>query len=65
MVNREIRSSGTTWTGMTLYTLFTTSGKEGQIHLPFKAQDAAQKKGPIKCGGFCHLCRRAKSLGCR
>ena len=50
---------------MTLHTLFTTSGKEGQMHLPFKAQDAAQKKGPIKCGGFCHLCRRAKSLGCR
>lgn len=65
MVNREIRSSGTTWTGMTLHTLFTTSGKEGQMHLPFKAQDAAQKKGPIKCGGFCHLCGRAKSLGCR
>jgi len=35
------------------------------MHLPFKAQDAAQKKGPIKCGGFCHLCRRAKRLGCR
>ena len=37
MVNREIRSSGTTWTGMTLHTLFTTSGKKEQIHLPFKA----------------------------
>ena len=48
MVNREIRSSGTTWTGMTLHTLFTASGKEGQMHLTFKAQDAAQKKGPIK-----------------
>ncbi len=47
---------------MTLHTLFTTSGKEGQMHLPFKAQDAAQKKGPIKCGGFCHIYRRAKGL---
>jgi len=32
---------------MTLHTLFTASGKEGQMHLPFFAQDAAQKKGPI------------------
>ena len=32
---------------MTLHTLFTTSGKEGQMHLPFKAQDAAQKDRPI------------------
>ena len=46
MVNREIRPSGTTWTGMTLHTLFTTSGKKEQIHLPFKAQGAAQKKSP-------------------
>jgi len=29
MVNREIGPSGTTWTGMTLHTLFTASGKEG------------------------------------
>ena len=34
-----------------------------QMHLPFKAQDAAQKKRPIKLGGFCHLCRRAKKAG--
>ena len=47
---------------MTLHTLFTASGKEGQMHLPFFAQDAAQKKGPIKCSGFCHICRRAKGL---
>jgi len=32
------------------------------MHLPFFAQDAAQKKGPIKFGGFCHICRRAKGL---
>jgi len=51
--------------GHDLAYLFTTSGKKEQIHLPFKAQDAAQKKGPIECGGFCHICRRAKRLGCR
>ena len=51
--------------GHDLAYLFTTSGKKEQIHLPFKAQDATQKKGSIKCGGFCQLCRRAKSLGCR
>ena len=47
---------------MTLHTLFTAFGKEGQVHLPFFAQDAAQKKGPIECGGFCHLCRRTKDV---
>ncbi len=31
---------------MTLQTLFTISGKKEQMDLPFKSQDAAQKKSP-------------------
>jgi hypothetical protein len=45
MVNREIRSSGTTWTGMTLHTFLLLPAKRSKSIWPFKAQDAAQKKG--------------------
>jgi len=46
MVNREIRSSGTTWTGMTLHTFLLLPAKRSKSICPSRPRMRRKRRGP-------------------
>ena len=51
MVNREIRSSGTTWTGMTLHTFLLLPAKRSKSICPSRLRARRKRKDPSNVAG--------------